>query len=235
MFADITQPPKALPRADLKQLSSGITLLPPLSRRGTGPGLIVLVPKASDILIHEGGVPSQLNKWAEEGFTVAQIETSTLTQSSSAVADAIAALKACDKYEETGKIGLVAYDAQSWNTAASSLPSEISAAIIYANQGDAASLAKSPVATLHHLAGAPPAEQPPVASLKNFKSYNYPAAKSHGFASPLSDDFSYSLEAVSHTRTLQFMKPVLGGPYFDLEYIWDGRTWNKFNASQEYD
>jgi hypothetical protein len=34
----------ALPIAELKDLVPGITLLPPLNRRGYGPGLIIILP-----------------------------------------------------------------------------------------------------------------------------------------------------------------------------------------------
>lgn len=225
MFADISQPPKALPQADRKEVSQGITLLPPLSRRGNGPGLIVLVAEASDVLIHEGGVPSQLNKWAEEGFTVAQIDKSAWGEGKTPLADAIAALKSCDKFEDSEKIGLVAYDAESWNKAASSLVKDITAVVMYADQTDVTSIATSPIPALRHLSGPAPADQDPAsARTKVLTTYNYPTAKSHGFASPLSGVFNYSLEAVSHTRTLSFLKPLLGGPYFDLEYIWDGKA-----------
>lgn len=223
-FEDITKPPKPLPKADRKPISQGITLLPPLSRKGTGPGLIVLVSKASDVLIHPGGVPSPLNKWAEEGFTVVEIESSAWQDGKTPISDAIAALKSCDKYEDTGKVALVAYDAQSWNSAASSLTAEIPAVVIYANEAEKASIAKSPVPALQHLAGAQPADQPPSSRSKELTTYNYPQAKSHSFATPASPEWVYSLESVSHTRSLQFLKPILGGPYFDLEYIWDGKT-----------
>jgi carboxymethylenebutenolidase len=185
--------------------------------------MIVLVEKTSDVLIHPGGVPSQLCKWAEEGFTVAQVEASAWASGKTPLEDAVAALKACDKYEDTGKVGLVAYDVKSWNNAAGSLVSDISAAVIYADETEKSSIASSTVPALRHLAGAQPADQPPSSRTKELTTYNYPTAKSQAFATPASTDWNYSLEAVSHTRSLQFLKPILGGPYFDLEYIWDGK------------
>ena len=68
----------ALPTAELKELAPGVTLLPPLSRRGYGPGLIIVLPngtpnyKAGGTLC-EDGVPPPLLKWSEEGFAVVQI------------------------------------------------------------------------------------------------------------------------------------------------------------------
>lgn len=58
--------------------------------------------------------------------------------------------------------------------------------------------------------------------------YWYPSAKSYRFAVPFQDDFHYAMEAVSHTRSLTFLKPLIGGPYFDLETIWDEHTYYEF-------
>jgi carboxymethylenebutenolidase len=33
---------------------------------------------------------------------------------------------------------------------------------------------------------------------------------------------------VAHTRSLSFLKPLMGGPYFDLEAIWDEHTRYEF-------
>ncbi len=41
---------------------------------------------------------------------------------------------------------------------------------------------------------------------------------------PAHDNFRSAPAAVSHTRCLTFMKPLTGGPYFDLEAIWEEHT-----------
>lgn len=108
MFADITQPPQSLPTPQLKEVLPGISLLPPLSRRGHGPGLIVLTQTSEDRLKIEDGVPSVLIKWAEEGYTVVQIDSSAFesTISHGVLSNALKAMRQCDKCDE-GKIGLV--------------------------------------------------------------------------------------------------------------------------------
>ena len=68
----------ALPIAELKDLVPGITLLPPLSRRGYGPGLIIILPSGTPECKAEGTlcedrVPPPLLKWSEEGFAVVKI------------------------------------------------------------------------------------------------------------------------------------------------------------------
>jgi carboxymethylenebutenolidase len=62
------QPPP--PRAKSPYLS----LQPPLSRRGKGPGLILVLDHYALIEWSEGCVdPPPLQKWAEEGFAVVQV------------------------------------------------------------------------------------------------------------------------------------------------------------------
>jgi hypothetical protein len=108
MFADITQPPEPLPTPQLKAVRPGVSLLPPLSRRGRGPGLVVLTPTSEDPLKIEDGVPSVLIKWAEEGYTVVQIDASAFEDGNSVdiLREALGTIHQCDKYDE-GKIGLV--------------------------------------------------------------------------------------------------------------------------------
>ena len=45
---------------------------------------------------------------------------------------------------------------------------------------------------------------------------------------PFQPGFHYATEAVSHTRSLSFLKPRLHGPYFDLELLWDEHTYYEF-------
>lgn len=59
------------------------------------------------------------------------------------------------------------------------------------------------------------------------KTYSYPNVKS-GFVLPSSPSYNSSAAAVSHTRTLSFIKPILGGPYFDLEAVWEEHTRYEF-------
>lgn len=70
-------PLQPLPQPQLEQLLPGVSLLLPLSRRGTGPGLILLVPDlGSSILSIENGIPSPIIKWAEESYVIAAIDAS---------------------------------------------------------------------------------------------------------------------------------------------------------------
>src|SRR4051794_30232661 len=65
--------PVALPSAPLVQLADNVSLQPPLSRRGNGPGVIVFLPPAESI--QKSANPRSLDpepqqKWAEEGYAV---------------------------------------------------------------------------------------------------------------------------------------------------------------------
>jgi carboxymethylenebutenolidase len=54
------------------------------------------------------------------------------------------------------------------------------------------------------------------------KSFRYPSAKSEsGWVLPADDDYDSKSAAVAHSRSLAFLKPLLNGPYFDLEAVWD--------------
>ncbi|EXL90510.1 carboxymethylenebutenolidase [Fusarium odoratissimum NRRL 54006] len=101
MYADISKPPTPLPSIKLEVLRPGLSLLWPLSRRGHGPGLIILSTTSEDPVAFYDGVPSSLVKWAEEGYAVVQIEAAAFEGKESGVVlrEAIDALRQCDKCE----------------------------------------------------------------------------------------------------------------------------------------
>lgn len=55
---------------------------------------------------------------------------------------------------------------------------------------------------------------------KSAKLHLYPSAGPF-FVCPGHADYHSSSASVSHTRTLTFLKPLLNGPYFELEAIWE--------------
>jgi carboxymethylenebutenolidase len=85
-----------------------MTLLPPLTRRGYGPGLIILQQDCDKILDIVDGVPSPLIKWAEEGYVVLDIQAKALKLGATEViTTAVKALQGCDELEPNSKIGIV--------------------------------------------------------------------------------------------------------------------------------
>lgn len=108
-------PVPALPARQYEHIAPGVMLLRPLSRKGTGPGLIVLPSENTntyDGLDIREGVPSPLVKWAEEGYTVVEIAATAL---SNLDADpfplAFSALQQCDACTPKEKTGLVCENA----------------------------------------------------------------------------------------------------------------------------
>jgi carboxymethylenebutenolidase len=104
-----------------------------------------------------------------------------------------------------------------------SVPS-LAGAVIYANDSDVVTLQKANIPILRHIAG----RTAKLERNNGATTYSYPNAKSHLIATPFFEDFDYWVESLSHTRNLTFLKPLTGGPYFDLEAIWDEHTYYEF-------
>lgn len=63
----------------------------------------------------------------------------------------------------------------------------------------------------------PPSE--PETSVKTFRYIN--AKQDSKWILPSDPDYHSTSAGIAHTRSLAFLKPLLNGPYFDLEAIWD--------------
>lgn len=107
MYADISKPPPPLPKPKPQDLGSGLCLLPPLTRLGRGPGLLLLVPDSTSPLAINNGIPSLLIKWAEEGFAVVEIQAKAIAAYNGVLQRAIEELKRCSECDYNGKIGLI--------------------------------------------------------------------------------------------------------------------------------
>lgn len=117
-----------------------------------------------------------------------------------------------------------------WNHVASDLASypKIVGAAIFADAAGPGSepLKSAAVPQIHHLSGK---ADTPLARNKSLTAYEYPTAGSFLFATPFQPEFAYNSESLSHTRNLTFFKNLMGGPYFDLEAIWDEHTYYEFD------
>jgi len=92
-------------------------------------------------------------------------------------------------------------------------------------------IAASPIPVVHHLAGKADYVTPRSAELTV---HDYDTVSSGLFATPFHDGFNYAAESVSHSRNLTFFKKLLGGPYFDLDALWEEHTYYEFeNRSVE--
>lgn len=110
-YADITKPPAPLPAAKLQVLKPGVSLQPPLTRLGSGPGLILFT--TDDIYDEEvtqrDDAPTAVLKWAEEGYTVVQISAAAVGSSKieNLLTEAVKAIERCDACQPKDKAGVV--------------------------------------------------------------------------------------------------------------------------------
>lgn len=105
-------PPPILPKTTLKRITPNITLLEPLSRRGCGPGLVLLVSESGAVdgasaTRIEHGVPAPLMKWAEESYTVVEITQEALLRETDPLEAALTALAGCQTTEPKDAVGLI--------------------------------------------------------------------------------------------------------------------------------
>lgn len=90
-------------------LTKNITLQTPLSRRGNGPGLIILLPdndSQTSAIPKKILDPEPLKKWAEEGFAVVQVR---VTDVEAVEDDCNIAIKALQELREctSEKLGVI--------------------------------------------------------------------------------------------------------------------------------
>ncbi|KAK8203627.1 carboxymethylenebutenolidase [Phyllosticta capitalensis] len=200
-----------------------ITTQTPLTRRGTGPGLILLVSSSLPLAPSDKTLdPPPLAKWAEEGFCVAQVVVAGAEDEGlNGRLDEVMRFLGGNGECTGGGMGLVVYTPLPDSTTKYINDSpDVLAVVSYAE----------PLSTtkpaLWHCAGSPPSSPSPNSTSKT---YAYPTA-SPNFVLPSSPNYSPSAASLSHTRSLSFIKPLLHGPYFDLEAIWDEHTYHEFTA-----
>ncbi|KAK2000038.1 carboxymethylenebutenolidase [Colletotrichum falcatum] len=203
-------------------MPAAITIQPPLSRRGHGPGLLILVEQGIDLSKHDNILdPPPAQKWAEEGYAVAQIivthGANNITDSISSAIESLIELDSCDDKDKFGVIALFTAASQQVADALDKRP-EIKAAVFF-NSGRTLA-----VPTLLHLPGTQAEAQKAVCTAKT---YSYPAVGDF-FVVPSHPNFNANAAGLAHTRTLTFLKPILGGPYFDLEAVWEEHTLFEF-------
>ncbi|KAI1290570.1 hypothetical protein F5Y03DRAFT_388769 [Xylaria venustula] len=235
--------PVPLPSAPLIQLTGSATLQPPLTRRGYGPGLLIIVPgdpPSSSVPQDSSNEPDDRKsktldplpqkKWAEEGYAVVKINPSENQGEDIATAleQAIEALEKLETCNVKDRIGLIVYgepeeyapDFSPKLKAAYEASPKLVASVSFSK---AWGLLSKP--GIVHIAGPPPIPNP---QQQHQQHYHYAAAKSASFVLPSSADFHYNSASVSHTRSLSFLRSALGGPIFDLEAIWDEHTAHEF-------
>lgn len=110
MAANTDQTPP-LPNATPLAITSDITIHPPLSRRGAGPGLILIVSSNLNLSSHDKSLdPPPLQKWAEESYAVAQItvgdDASALSEQLGVALAELGKLPQCESADKVAVIGI---------------------------------------------------------------------------------------------------------------------------------
>ncbi|KAK7985609.1 carboxymethylenebutenolidase [Apiospora saccharicola] len=194
--------PVPRPNAPSIVISPTLTLQPPLSRRGHGPGLVLLVDPSLDLAnCHDKTLDPRR---CRSGRKRAMPSPSSIYSATTTCAITATAIEdACEQ-----ALAVVYYGAEPASYTNSELP------------------------VLAHLPGSKPgADEAAADASENVKRHYYgPAAKAPSFAIPADEHFHASSASVAHTRTLSFLKPLMAGPYFDLEKIWDEHTYWEFEA-----
>ncbi|KAJ7762802.1 NTF2-like protein [Mycena maculata] len=220
--------PVALPSAPLVTVADGLVLQPPLTRRGTGPGLIAFLPPDSSLnLSGKSGEdkpldPIPIQKWAEEGFAVVGITTGhgSAQDTLKTAVDALLDLKELDTRD---KFAVAVYDQTVLSEVVSALPQD-PRLVCLAVYGYALS-APAPVPTLIFLPSGS-ADVPSAPSLTVFKV----DSSSPSFVLPQTVDFHTGAASISHSKAAVHFRKYLDGPYFDLEAIWEEHTYFEFEA-----
>ncbi|CAD6443864.1 9dfc0452-b5ea-4a33-ba6e-1b68379140e2 [Sclerotinia trifoliorum] len=225
--------PRPLPVGDR------IVIQKPLSRRGRGPGLLILTSESYTPRTERKTLdPEPCQKWAEEGFVVVNItipdhapETGD-TDLGDYLNSGRQALKSLPECTDSDKLGLIFYagnlDRSVYtDTVLKLISREIFLVAILFTDGT-----KKLTAELTH------ASMPPL-MVHSSKSLHGPLLRaddvahvydtnSTNFVLPSHDDYKSGAASLAHTRSLSFIKKHLGGPIFDLEAIWDEHTLFEF-------
>ncbi|GAP92748.1 putative LEA domain protein [Rosellinia necatrix] len=205
-MTDKEETPVPLPSAPLVRLAGNATLQPPLTRRGHGPGLVIvtcggdLLPVISETRSieqqeegsePESGDPKTLDplpqkKWAEEGYAVVQLDFQDGNQGSDdwdieiALGRAIEALKSLETCDVKDRFGLIVYaePADYAPAFARALRAAYEAeARLVASVSFSASWDLSQRAELVHVAGAVPPEAATTGERRpNTRRHDYPSA-----------------------------------------------------------
>ncbi|KAB5522927.1 dienelactone hydrolase [Coniochaeta sp. 2T2.1] len=208
------------------QLSRALCIQGPLTRRGgTGPGLLIIQESAAEETTSATSRstldPEPLQKWAEEGFCVARIDIAGgYSIDEAGLQQAIIALEQHERCAwRIYSNSIVAYSAPA-------IPGLLDAMErigmgLFAHLKGVVSYGAAMLAQPHlcHLA-----ERGVKSTTDNEALYYYPEAQSTSFVLPSHPDYLPASAAVAHSRSLEFLKKQLGGPWFDLEAIWEEHT-----------
>ncbi|KAK0207866.1 hypothetical protein DFS33DRAFT_1467845 [Desarmillaria ectypa] len=216
-----------LPSAPLVTLSKNAVLQPPLTRRGTGPGMIVFLPPA---LAFEASTeanktldPEPVQKWAEEGFAVVGVTPSTSGWSiEESIANGVDTLLDLKELDIKDKFAVIVFypDIIPSVLDAISKDTRISCVVSF---GAAEVTSTIPIA--FHV---PSSYEAPETSTST-SVYKYTTLSPY-FVLPQAEDYKPTFASIAHTRNVVFLRRHIGGPHFDIEAIWDEHTYFEFEV-----
>lgn len=233
-----------LPSAPSSVLGPSSVLQPPLSRRGSGPGIVLVLPSPSAIPplgpdAEKPLDPEPLLKWAEEGFAVVAITLSEpemeLTGDDASasdvvnlIRDAVDALRKHESVDTKDQFALVIYE-----------EAVVSELLLDADRLQQHGIAG--IVTFSHAAPEITTSIPLLAHTSTAKINSSDVQKSNAtvhsylettphFIFPSAAAYNNAAATLSHTRSLVFLRKHLGGPNFDLEAIWEEHCYWEFEA-----
>ena len=241
-----------LPSAPLITVSSDLVIQPPLTGRGSGPGVILLLQDPSFLGASPVGMrrpldPEPVQKWAEEGFSVAAVtlSPSSIFDQTSAISvlkraiDGLLQVRELDTRDKFAVIGnslsfrhalvtMLRHSSLVYDSDPAVLDTLIGleglpiACLISYGASPRITYPKSRFATLLHVL-----QKTDVA--ENTTIYSYSVQSPH-FVLPQTLGYDSGSASLAHSRSLVFLRKWLGGPLFDLEVIWDRHCYFEFEV-----
>ncbi|KAG5727740.1 hypothetical protein E4T56_gene20784 [Termitomyces sp. T112] len=222
-----SEQPVFLPSAPLVVINETEAVQPPLTRRGTGPGIVLVLPHFKDLDIRKKGAkpldPEPVQKWAEEGFAVAAItRTSSDWSFKNSFKRSVDVLLGLKELDTRDKFAVVVYDPELVNSILPALAEDyrIVALVVYGTSPPGDSLSTPTLIHLH-------ASGKPGPSSSDAIFHTYTSSSPH-FVLPQASGYDPGSAALAHSRSLAFLRKWLGGPIFDLEAIWEEHTRYEF-------
>ncbi|KAF8914153.1 hypothetical protein CPB84DRAFT_1669963 [Gymnopilus junonius] len=238
MFYDPNSPneqPVPLPSPPLINVSPDIVVQPPLSRRGTGPGVVLYLPNHVPLSTQPTKPldPVPIAKWAEEGFAVAGITASNQIDVGKVLEQAIDALVSLEQVDIKDKFAVISTYQYTHHSIVYDI--DVISAVFEAVDKDrrvaafvgygSFPLSSPHIPALIHLKTNTPN---PVDISNNLITSHIYRTDSNQFVLPQAEGYDPGNAALAHTRTLVFLRKHIGGPFFDLEAIWDEHTFFEF-------
>ncbi|KAH6611474.1 hypothetical protein Trco_001494 [Trichoderma cornu-damae] len=245
---EVAPPPPSAPPVSLGPSS---VLQPPLSRCGSGPALVILLPGGYDAVFPGPDEPPRpldpepLQKWAEEGFAVVAVtlpeyeveltgDDATASDVVNLIREGVQALRAHASVDTKDRFGLVVYEeavvAPLLLDAERLRQDGIAAVVTFSSAApDVAAAADAALPLLAHTSTASgPGSKINDGRASAITVHSYPEATTPRFVLPSSPAYNTTAAGLAHTRSLVFLRKQLGGPTFDLEAIWEEHCYWEF-------